>query len=123
MSPFADDLWFLGSGFLQSIQTPLHFFVRAARAQGFQLCRLLPGHAFIDVQGVRRFFFDHEFVCAHDDFFFGFGGALVLVGSFGNFFLRIAALDGFDHAAHGVELAEIVEGALFHFERQGFKKI
>ena len=117
MSSVCGRLRFLGSGFFQGIQTPLYFFIRTACAQGFQLVRLLPGHAFIDVQRVRRFFFDDKFVRAYDDFFFGFDGALVLVGSFGNFFLRIAALDGFDHAAHGVQLAEVVEGALLHLQR------
>ena len=41
---------------------------------------------------------------------------MILVTGLGNFFLRISALDGFDHAAHLVELIEVIEGAVFHVE-------
>ena len=78
---------------------------------------MLPRDAFVDVQRMRRFFLDDKLVHADDDFFLGLDGALVLVGSFGDFLLRITALDGLDHAAHGVQLAEVVEGSLFHLQR------
>ena len=94
----------------------MDFLIRPPRTQGFQLCRLLAGHAFINVKGVRWFFLDLKFVGTHDDLFFGFGGALVLVRGLGDFLLGLSAFDGFDHASHGVELAEVVEGAFFHIE-------
>jgi hypothetical protein len=50
-------------------------------------------------------------------------GALELVAGLGDFLLRIAALDGLHHAAHGVELVEVVERALFHVERHALHEV
>ena len=64
-----------------------------------------------------RLFFDDEVIHTYGDLFVRFGGTLVLVAGIGDFFLRISALDGLDHAPHPVEFFEVVEGALFHVER------
>ena len=48
-------------------------------------------------------------------FLVGFDRTLILIRGFGNFFLRVAALDRLHHAAHGVELAEVIEARPFPF--------
>src|SRR5947208_3250298 len=78
---------------------------------------MLPRDALIDIKSIRRLFFYCELVHADDDLLFGFDGPLILIRCLSDFFLRISALDGFDHAAHGVELAEIVQGTALHFKR------
>ena len=108
---------FLRRGFLERLQRPPHFLIRAAGAQSLQFRRLLAAYRFVDVKNVRGFLFDDELIDADDDLFARLDRALVLVRGFGNFFLRISAFDGFDHAAHSVELAEVIEGAIFHLQR------
>jgi hypothetical protein len=100
----------------QGIEAALDFFVGAAGAQGFEFLLLSAGYRFADVENVRRSFFDDEIIHADRNLLVGFNGALVLVTGLGNFFLRISALDGFDHAAHLVEFFEVIEGAVFHVE-------
>src|SRR2546426_4846156 len=107
----------LGSGSLQRAQTSVYFVIRTSFAQGGELSRLLPRDALIDIKSIRRLFFYCELVHADDDLLFGFDGPLILIRCLSDFFLRISALDGFDHAAHGVELAEIVQGTALHFKR------
>src|SRR5208337_1756380 len=85
---------FLRRGFLQGIETAAHIVIRSAGTERLEFGRLLPGDALVDVEYVRRFFFHHEFVHPHNDFLFGFGGALILVRGLSNFLLRITALDG-----------------------------
>src|SRR5437660_6009419 len=107
----------LGSGSLQRVETALHFVSGTAISKKFQFSRLLPRDALIDIKSIRRFFFYCELVHADDDLLFGFDGALILIRCLSDFFLRISALDGFDHAAHCVELAEIVQGTALHLKR------
>src|ERR1700687_2445384 len=106
----------LGGGLLQGIEAAPDFFVRAADAQGFEFRLLSAGYRFADVENVGRPFFDDEIIYADRDLLVRLNRALILVAGFGNFFLGISALDGFDHAAHLVELLKVVEGAVFHVE-------
>ena len=71
----------------------------------------------------RRRLVDHELVGADGDLLARFGGALELVAGLGDFLLRIALLDGRNHAAHRVELLEIIERAVLHVERQPLDEV
>src|SRR6266704_3118435 len=98
----------LGGGSLQRVETALHFLIRASFPQSGELSRLLPRDAFIDVKSIRRLFFDCEVVHADNDLFFSLDRVLILVRCLGDFFLWVAPFNGFNHPAHGVELAEII---------------
>src|SRR5438105_9071355 len=107
----------LGGGSLQRVETVLHFVSGTAISKKFQFGRLLPRDALIDIKSIRRLFFDCELVHADNDLFFGLNGALILVRCFGDFFLWVAPFNGFNHPAHGVELAEIIQGTALHLKR------
>src|SRR5437667_9188190 len=107
----------LGGGFSERVQTSVYFVIRTSFAQGGELGRLLPRDALIDIKSIRRLFFDCELVHADNDLFFGLNGALILVRCFGDFFLWVAPFNGFNHPAHGVELAEIIQGTALHLKR------
>src|SRR5258708_2618956 len=115
--------WFLGSSFLERVQSPANLFIGSPSRQRRQLRRLLASDGLVNIENMRRFFFDGELVDAHSDFFFGLRRTLVLIRGLGNLLLRIAALDGLNHAAHGVELAEVVECTLLHLQRKVFYKV
>src|SRR5271165_2956732 len=114
---------FLRRGLLQRIQRAEYLVMRSPSAQGFEFGRLLAGDRLADVEDVGRALFDHEFVDPDHYFFAGLDRALVLVGRLGDLFLRISALDRLYHAAHGIELAEVVPRAVFHLQGLIFYKI
>src|SRR5258708_18125097 len=117
------DNWFLGSGVFQGVEPAAKLFVVTAFPQRLQFFGLALGYGFINVERDRRLFFDGKFVHTDDDLLFGFGRALELIGSLSNLFLRIAQLNGLDHAAHGVETVKIVESALLHIECELLHKV
>src|SRR6266436_8039887 len=108
---------FLGGCSLERFQTAPNFLVRAPGAQVPEFFGLRTCHAVPDVENAGGWFLDRELVDADDDFLVRFGGSLVLIGGLGDFLLRVAALDGFHHASHLVELVEILESACLHVER------
>ena len=81
------------------------------------------GDGLVDLQDVERFFRCNVIIYADDDFFFFVDRYLVFVGSFRDFALRVAALDGRDHAAHGVDFFDVVPCAALDFVREGFDKV
>ena len=101
----------------QVVQATLNFLSGAAGTERFQFRRLLARDGFIDVKNVRRFLLDHKIVHADDDLLLSLHRSLILIGRLGNFFLWIPALDGLDHPAYRVELAEVIEGAVLHLQR------
>ena len=92
-------------------------------AKRVELLRLRQRHFFADVKSVWRRLFDYELVRPHGDLRFRFGGTLELVAGLGDFLLRETFFNGLDHAAHGVELVEIIEGPLLHVESHAFDKV
>ena len=60
---------------------------------------------------------------ADNDFFFLVHSHLVAVGSFRNFALWVAAFDGGNHAAHGVDSLDVIPSAALDFVGQGLDKI
>jgi len=48
---------------------------------------------------------------------------LIAVGGFGNFALRVAAFDGGDHAAHGVDFVDVIPGAALDFIGESFNEV
>ena len=48
---------------------------------------------------------------------------MIAVGGFRNFALRVAAFDGLDHAAHGVDLADVIPRAALDFVGERFDEI
>ena len=68
-------------------------------------------------------FFGDEIVDADHDFFFFVESHLVTVGGFSDFALRIAALDGRDHSAHGINFLDVFPGAALDFVGQSLDKV
>src|SRR5947209_4778565 len=62
----------------------------------------------------RRLLVLHVVVDSDDDLVLSLDRLLKPVAAFGDFLLRIAALDRLDHAAHLVDDIEVAEGAVLH---------
>ena len=101
-----------------------YFFVGAAGPQALQFLQLVLLGGFVDVQQLDgRLVLFHECVHAHDFLLAGFNQVLVFVAGVGDFGLRETAFDGRDHAAHFVDAANVIIGALFHFGGEAFDEI
>ena len=70
---------------------------------------------FVDLQDLQRLFLRDVVVDADHNFLFFIERDLVAVRSFSDFALRVAAFDGGNHAAHGVDLVDVVPGAALDF--------
>ena len=95
----------------RAVEAAVDFGLGAIGAKFLEALGLAMGDGFVDLQNFERVFLGDEIVHAHDDFFFAVDFHLIAVGGFGDFALRIAAFDGSDHAAHGVDLVDVVPGA------------
>ena len=80
-------------------------------------------YGFINLQNVERLFFGNEIVHADDGFFLFVHGYLVAVGGFRDFSLRIAALDGGDHATHGVDTIDVFPGTALDVVGERFDEV
>ena len=78
---------------------------------------------FVDLQNFERLFLRDVIVHADHDFFFLVERDLIAIGGFGDFALRVAALDRGDHAAEGVDLFDVVPGAALDFVGQRFDEV
>src|SRR5258708_28526271 len=110
-------------GFAESVEAALDFGGRTIGAELAQALGLPVGYGFVNLEQVHRSFWSDVVVYADDDFFFLIHGHLVAVGRFGDFALRVALLDRRYHAAHGVDAANVIPRAVFHFVRERFHKI
>ena len=95
----------------------------AFRAEFAEALGLAVRDGFVDLQDFEWLFLRDVVVYADHDLFFFFEGDLISIGSFGDFALRIAALDCGDHAAEGVDLFDVVPGAALDFVGQRFDEI
>src|SRR5437870_487492 len=107
----------------ESIEAAVDFGLRAIGAKFLQAGGLAVRDGFINLQNVERLFFGYEIVHADDDFFLFVHGHLVTVGGFGDFALRVAALDGRNHTAHGVDAVDIFPSAALDFVSESFDEI
>src|ERR1700676_5117069 len=86
-------------GLAKRIEAALDFVVGALGAELGEAFGLAMRHRVVNLQSIERLLLGHEIVHAHHDFLFFVQLALVAIGSFGNFALRIAAFEGRDTAA------------------------
>src|SRR5712692_1723262 len=92
--------------------------------QLLELLKLMPRHLLIDHQDFDgALFFSDEIVDADDDFLLALDRLLVGVSRLVDFLLWKPSFDGRHHAAHGVNLVEIVVTRLLSLERTLLDKI
>src|SRR5215475_1962101 len=91
------------------------FVARTLGAKFLQSLGLTMREGFVNLQNLEWFFFGNKRVHADHEFFFVVEFTLIAIGSFRNFALREAALDGGDHAAERVNLLDVIPGAFFDF--------
>ena len=90
----------------------------AAGAHGLEARHLGAFDFRIDAhRGDGFFFFGLEFIHADDDLRAGIDGLLIFVGGFLDFFLHVSRFDGFEHAAHRVDLFDVVRARRLRFRR------
>ena len=123
MRPSARTTGSCAAAFFRASRVRLDFVIVAAGTQDLEFLRLVAAHGLVNIERVHLFLFDGKIIHADHDLLFGLHRALILVRSFGNFFLREAILNGLDHAAHGVEPVKVVERALLHIERELFQEV
>src|SRR5215813_3457842 len=97
--------------------------LRAFPTEPCQAGGLAMGHRFIDLQDLERLLRGDKVVDADHDFLFLVERLLVAIGSFRDFTLWVASLDGGDHPAHGVNLANIVPRSGLDFVGKSFHKV
>ena len=126
---FAEESWpgfvdgLLRGGGSKRLERAVHRLLRAPGAQMPQLGGLLVARFLADVEDLLRSLVDDVIIHADDDLFFLLDRALVGVAGLGDLLLREAVLDGLHHAAHRVQLAEILEGAVFHVPGQPLDEV
>src|SRR5229473_5424474 len=96
----------LGGG-AEGVEAAVDFGLGAIGAEPFQANGLAVRDRLVNLQNVERLFFGYEIVHADDNLFLFVYSHLVTIRSFGDFALRIAALNGGDHATHGVDALDI----------------
>src|SRR5882762_5862013 len=112
----------LGGG-AEGVEAAIDFCLGAVGAEFFQAGGLAVGDGLVNLKHVKRLLFGNEIIDADDDFFFLVYGQLVTVRGFGDFALRIAALDGGDHAAHGVDAIDVFPGTALDFVGQSLDEV
>src|SRR5688572_8127883 len=87
------------------------------------LALALVGHFINDKNIHRGLLLVDEVIDADNNFFLLFGSAGELIRRFLELALRISALNGREHATHGVDAIKVFETAGLHLVRQCFQKI
>ena len=99
------------STWIQGIAPALSIAASSQRAGALDLLSL---QRFVDaLERDGRFDVEAELVDADDDLLLGFDRLLEFVRGVLDFLLHVSALDCLQHAAHGLDLVEVVPGALF----------
>src|SRR6266481_3999592 len=117
------EIVFAFGGGAESIEAAIHFGLGAIGAELFQAGGLAVRDRLVNLQNVERLFFGYEIVHADDNLFLFVYSHLVTVGGFGDFALRIAALNGGDHTAHGVDPVDVFPSAAFDFVGESFDEV
>src|SRR5229473_927866 len=112
----------LGGG-AEGVEAAVDFGLGAIGAEPFQANGLALRHRLVNLKNLQRLFLSHKIVHADNNFFFFIDGYLVTIGGFGDFALRVAALDGGNHAAHGVDAIDVFPCATLDFVGERFDKI
>src|SRR5208283_2917453 len=110
-------------GFAYGGEAASDFGVGAIGAELGEAGGLAMGYGFVDLEDFEGLFLSDVAVHAYDDFFFFVHGHLIAVAGFGDFALGIAVFNGGDHAAHGIDAADVVPGGLLDFVGESFDEI
>jgi len=95
----------------------------AVGAELYQAGGLAVRHGLVNLQNVQGLFVGYKIIYADDDLFLFVHSHLVTVGGFGDFALRVAALDGGDHAAHAVDSRYVFPRATLDFVGESFDEV
>src|SRR6267143_657251 len=117
------EIVFAFGGGAQGAEAAVDLGLGAIGAELFQAGGLAVRDRFVNLQNVQRLFLGYEIIYADDDLFLFVHSHLVTIGGFGDFPLRVAALDGRDHAAHGVDFLDVIPSATLDFIGESFDKV
>src|SRR5215470_4947942 len=97
--------------------------LRAVCTKFSEAIRLAMSNGLINLQNLERLLGGDKIVYSDHDFLFFVERLLVAIGSFGDFTLWIASLDGGDHPAHRVNLVNVVPSSGFYLVGKGFHEV